>query len=74
MEGLQFVPGQEILLANSADDFARACISLLGDDGKESQRIAHAAHAKASATYSPERADAEIHAILARLLRRESDT
>jgi glycosyltransferase involved in cell wall biosynthesis len=51
-EGLTFRPGEEIVLADKAAEFAAACVQLLQNPAL-AERMGDAAHARAKAEYSP---------------------
>ncbi len=54
-EGLDVTPGTDILIADSSDEFARACIQLL-DDGDRRRALCDAAWQLVSERYSWEAA------------------
>jgi glycosyltransferase involved in cell wall biosynthesis len=68
-EGLAFEEGAEILLADSADDFARRCAKVLAD-GKYADDVGQAARLRALGTYSPERIRASLVSLLRETMRR----
>jgi glycosyltransferase involved in cell wall biosynthesis len=64
-EGLAVVDGEHLLVADTAEDFADACLRLLNGDALR-QRLAGAARALFDAEYSPARARARIADIVDR--------
>jgi glycosyltransferase involved in cell wall biosynthesis len=58
-EGLGFTPDIDLLIADSADGIANACLRLLSDD-EEAERLAASAYAKAQGRYSLDHVRSEI--------------
>jgi glycosyltransferase involved in cell wall biosynthesis len=66
-EGLSFVPGSEILLADEPGEFAQQCAALLLDPDR-CVKMGRAARARALAEYSPERVVAGLVEIMTGIL------
>jgi glycosyltransferase involved in cell wall biosynthesis len=64
-QGLDVTPGENILIADTAQDFADKCIGLLGD-AEERRRIAHVASEMVRTRYSWEQTVEQLEAILAK--------
>ena len=66
-EGLAFTPDNSIALADGPEQFARACIDLLGDPAK-AEAMGRAARARALDLYSPEVVEARLSELCRKVL------
>lgn len=62
-EGLAFVPGSEILIADEPDEFAQRCADLLLDP-ERCEKIGRAAGARAHSEYDPERIATDLAGVI----------